>query len=272
MLRICLAGVTGWTGRALCKGILDDPGLRLTGAVARAAAGRTVKEALGAGPELKISENVREALAAGADVLIDYTSSSVVKANTLAALEMGVPVVIGTSGLTAEDFAEIEKAALARGRGVIASGNFSITATLVTRFALLAARHLPRWELLEYAPATKVDVPSGTVRELAERLGPLKGKVAQSGTEPRDLQSLKGAREARGAEIAGSRVHSIRLDSFVSSFEAVFGLPHERLTLRHDAGTGAEPYVSGTLLAAKKAPSTQGLVRGLDNLIFGPLG
>ena len=214
---------------------------------------------------------VREALKAGADVLIDYTSSSVVKANALAALEAGASVVIGTSGLTAADYAELEKAALARGRGVIASGNFSITATLVTRFALMAAQHLPRWELLDYFHAEKVDVPSGTVRELAERLGALKGRAPRAGHEPRAISELNGPKEARGADISGSRVHSIRMDSFISSFEAIFGLPHERITLRHDSGTGAEPYVAGTLLAAKRAPGTRGLVRGLDNLLFGPL-
>lgn len=269
-IRICLAGVTGWTGRALCQGILSDPELALTGAVAKRGAGSTVREALGAGPGLPIAGNVREALQAGADVLIDYTSSSVVKANALAALEAGVSVVIGTSGLTAHDYQEIEKAALAHGRGVIASGNFSITAALVTRFALMAAEHLPRWELLEYHTAGKVDIPSGTVRELAERLGPLKGRAPQAGAEPRAISELNGPKEARGAEISGSRVHSIRMDSFISSFEAIFGLPHERITLRHDSGTGAEPYVSGTLLAAKKALETRGLIRGLDNLLFGP--
>src|SRR4051812_2955418 len=96
-LRICLAGATGWTGRALCAGILANPELRLTGAVARSAAGKTVREALGFagdGADVRISASVREALATGADVLIDYTSSAAVKANALAALEAGVSVVI----------------------------------------------------------------------------------------------------------------------------------------------------------------------------------
>jgi 4-hydroxy-tetrahydrodipicolinate reductase len=278
-LRICLAGITGWTGRALCAGILADPSLRLTGAVARSAAGKPVHEALGASSDVRISASVKEALAAGADVLVDYTSSSVVKSNALAALELGVSVVIGTSGLTAADFAELEKAALARGRGVIASGNFSVTAALATRFALMAARYLPRAEVLEYYPAGKTDVPSGTVRELAERLAPVRtaafgaGESAARalGNEPKALAGLKGPIEARGAEVSGTRVHSVRMDSYVSSFEVLFGLPNERLVLKHESGSGAEPYVAGTLLAARRAPSTKGLLRGLDNLMFGPL-
>jgi 4-hydroxy-tetrahydrodipicolinate reductase len=67
-------------------------------------------------------------------------------------------------------------------------------------------------------------------------------------------------------------VHSIRLPSYLVSFEAIFGLPDERLTIRHDSGSGAEPYVNGTLLAAKRAVTTRGLVRGLDTLLFGEDG
>ena len=113
---------------------------------------------------------MREALD-GVDVLIDYTSATAVKANTLAAIEAGVGVVIGSSGLTGDDFEEIDAAARERSVGVVASGNFSLTAAMCQAGALLAARHLPQWEVIDYASATKPDVPSGTSRELAERLG-----------------------------------------------------------------------------------------------------
>jgi dihydrodipicolinate reductase len=82
-----------------------------------------------------------------------------------------VAVVIGTSGLTAADFEEIDAAARDRGVGVIAAGNFSLTAAMAQAGALLAARHLPSWEVIDYASAGKPDAPSGTARELAERLG-----------------------------------------------------------------------------------------------------
>ena len=72
----------------------------------------------------------------------------------------------------------------------------------------------------------------------------------------------------RGAKISGTQVHSVRLPSYVTAFETVFGLPDERLTIRHDAGTGAMPYVGGTLLAIPKVMTTTGLVRGLDRLLF----
>ena len=77
-----------------------------------------------------------------------------------------------------------------------------------------------------------------------------------------------GPRESRGVTIGGAQVHSLRLPSYVLSFEVHFGLPNERLTIRHDAGSGAEPYVAGTLRAAEKAVECRGLIRGIDGLLF----
>ena len=93
-----------------------------------------------------------------------------VKGRILAALDKGVRVVVGTSGLTASDYADIAQRAEARKLGVIAAGNFSITAALAKHFALIAAHYLPSWEIIDYASAAKIDAPSGTTRELAEEL------------------------------------------------------------------------------------------------------
>jgi 4-hydroxy-tetrahydrodipicolinate reductase len=255
-LTICIAGVTGWTGAALADGVAAAEDLELRSGVSRSAAGGEVHGA-------RVHATVAEALE-GVDVLIDYTSHDVVLANTLAAIDRGVAVVIGTSGLTADEFAEIDAAARARGVGVIASGNFSLTAAMASAGALLAARHLPAWEVIDYASAGKPDAPSGTARELAERLGEVRApEVARS------VADTAGAREARGATIGGSQVHSLRLPSFVVSTEVVFGMPDERLSIRHDAGGTPAPYVAGTLLAARRAPATVGLVRGLDTLLLG---
>jgi 4-hydroxy-tetrahydrodipicolinate reductase len=197
-------------------------------------------------------------------VLIEYTDVSVVKANTMAAIEAGVGVVIGTSGLTADDFEEIDAAARERSVGVIASGNFSLTAAMCQAAALLAARHLPSWEVIDYASATKPDVPSGTSRELAERLGEVRRPEVGY-----PIEELHGPQEARGATVGGTQVHSLRLPSFVVSTEVVFGMPDERLSIRHDAGGTPEPYVAGTLLAVRKVSGLVGLVRGLDTLLAG---
>ena len=262
-LSVCIAGATGWTGRALVRAALDAPDLTLVSAVSRSAAGHDLGEALG-GVSLGVPVygTVNEALD-GADVLIDYTSATAVKTNTLAAIDAGVAVVIGSSGLTATDFPEIDSAARERSVGVVASGNFSLTAAMCQAAALLAARHLPQWELIDYASVTKSDVPSGTARELAERLGEVRRPEVG-----RRIQDLHGPREARGVTVGGAQVHSVRLPSFVVSTEVVFALPDERLTIRHDAGATAEPYVEGTLLAVRKVPELVGLTRGLDTLLL----
>ena len=260
---VCIAGATGWTGRALVQGVLEAPDLELVSAVSRSASGKDLGEALdGDALGVPVHASVREALE-GVDVLVDYTSATAVKTNTLAAVDAGVGVVIGTSGLTAPDFAEIDSAARERSVGVVASGNFSLTAAMCQAAALLAARHLPQWEVIDYASAAKPDVPSGTARELAERLGEVRRPDLGH-----PIEDLHGPKEARGATVGGAQVHSIRLPSFVVSTEVVFARPDERLTIRHDAGGTPGPYVEGTLLAVRRAPELIGLTRGLDTLLL----
>ena len=196
-----------------------------------------------------------EALEAGVDVLIEYTSHEAAKAHALTAIGRGVAVV--DRHLRAHrraDFTEIDVAARDAGVGAVASGNFSLTAAMASAGALLAARHLPAWEVIDFAKETKPDVPSGTARELAERLS----AVAPSPIG-RPLDEIAGPVEARGATVGAGQVHSVRLPGFVVSTEVVFGLPDERLTIRHDAGGTPQPYVAGTLLAARAVRGRVGL-------------
>ena len=263
-IKICIAGATGWAGSAVTRRILQSSDFHLAGAIARRSAGRDIGEVLG-GPAAGIAvvPSLEDVLPVQPDVLIDYTTPDSVKARTLAALDHGLRVVIGTSGLTAENYHEIDAHARQCDLAVIAAGNFSITAALAKHFALLAAKYLPSWEIIDYAHADKMDAPSGTTRELAEELA----AIAQNHLDL-PIAQTHGVREARGASIAGTQVHSVRLPGYVIAFETIFGLPDERLTIRHDAGTGAEPYVGGTLLAAQRVIGITGLVRGLDRLLF----
>lgn len=267
-LQICIGGATGWTGKAVIAGVLAAPDLALSGAVARKAAGKDAGVAVGLDPiGLSIAPDVKAALEAQpTDVYIDYTHPAAVKANVIQALKMGVAAVIGTSGLSAEDYAEIASLAERQGIGVVASGNFSVTASLLTRFSLLAAQHVADYEIIDFAKATKPDVPSGTARELAERMGAIQKSVPGY-----PIDQIIGPKETRGADIGGARVHAVRLPGHVLAVETIFGKDGERLSIRHDAGTSAGPYVAGTLLAARRVVALKGLVRGLDNLLFGPL-
>lgn len=260
---VTLLGATGWVGKALVAAIAQAPDLRLAAAMARSAAGRDAGAAAGLSAlGVPVVATIDEALATPSDVVIDYTAPTAVKGHTLAAVAAGRAVVVGTSGMTGEDYAEIDAAARRQGVGVFAAGNYSITAALMQRFALLAARHVPDVEVIDYASAKKPDVPSGTARELAERLS----EVRQEATS-RAIDTLIGPQEARGATVGRTQVHALRLPGFVLSCEVLFGAPDERLSIRHDAGSSAAPYVAGTLLAVRRVREQPGLRRGLDTLL-----
>lgn len=262
-IAVTIVGATGWVGRALVAAVAAAPDLTLAAAVARRAAGQDAGIAAGLDPVgVSVVATLEEALRTPSDVVVDYTKPDFVKGHALAAVAAKRHVVVGTSGLTAEDYAEIDNAARTNGVGVLAAGNFSITATLMARFALMAAKYVPDVEVIDYASASKPDVPSGTGRELAERLG----AVRQDATS-KPVSDLRGPQETRGAEVGRTRVHSVRMPGFILSCEALFGLPDERLTIRHDAGSSATPYVAGTLLAVRKVGEQVGLRRGLDSLM-----
>lgn len=262
-LNICVAGATGWVGQPLCLAISQASDLNLVGAISRTHKGRNLKEVISDSQiNLTISGSVSEALHTPTDIVVDYTKADVVKNNVLAAIHQGVHVVIGSSGLTDEDFAEIDQEAVKNKVGVIAAGNFAITAVLLQRFACEAAKYLSHWEIIDYASDAKIDSPSGTARELAFRLSEIrKPELTHS------IEATVGPKESRGTTLNGSQIHSIRLPNYILSVETIFGATDERLTLRHDAGTGATPYIQGTLLAIRKVKNYVGLIRGLDKIM-----
>ena len=231
-IRVCLAGATGWAGSALARGIAQAGDMELTTAVSRTHAGQVLGEVLNE-PRLlaPIYATAQEALAQPCDVFFDYTHPATAKANCRAALQHGVHVVIGTSGLTDADYADLAAVAEQRQRAVLAVGNFALTVVLLQKFAEMAARHIPQWEIIDYAHDAKPDAPSGTARELAARLGQVRPSELSV-----PLDQTQGIVETRGARINGSQVHSIRLPGYTISAEIIFGLPDQQLTLRHDFG------------------------------------
>jgi len=263
VLKVCLAGATGWAGSELARAIAKTSDLDLVAAVARRHAGRVLGEVLDE-PRLTapIYALAADALAHPCDVLVEYTKPDNAKTNILAALGQGAHVVVGTSGLTDGDFAEIDGLARRQNRGVLACGNFALTVVLLQKFAEAAARLIPQWEIIDYAHDDKVDAPSGTARELAYRLSKVRKPQP---TVP--LEKTVGPREARGATVSGSQVHSMRLPGFVISAEIIFGMPDQKLTIRHDSGNSARPYVDGALLAIRKVSTLVGVHRGLDSVL-----
>ena len=262
-VKVCLAGATGWAGSELARGIAAATDLTLVAGVSRSHAGKLVGEVLN-DPRLTahLYASAAEAFTAPCDVFVEYTKPASAKANILLALQHGAHVVVGTSGLTEDDFAELDAVARERQRGVLACGNFALTAVLLQKFALSAAKYLPGWEIIDYGSGTKADVPSGTVRELALRLSQVRPPQVTIAPE----QAL-GPAESRGATVAGTQVHAVRLPGHVLGVDVIYGLPDQTLVLRHQAGSSAQPYVDGALLAIRKVPGLVGVHRGLDRVL-----
>jgi 4-hydroxy-tetrahydrodipicolinate reductase len=262
-MKVCIAGATGGVGRELVQAVLDSDDFTLVSAVARKAVGVDVGVALGTQDcGVTVVSDIDEALRSRPDVLIDYTHPDVGMSHAMSAVEHSVPTVIGTTGFTANDFDTLDRAARDAGIGLV-TGNMSLTAALLQHFSLQAAEHIPNWTILEYCKASKPDVPSGTARELAELMGEVRAPIYQLG-----LDEHVGDTTSLGADVAGTRVHAVRTPGIIeAAVEVLFGLPGERLTIRHDA-EDSTIFVAGTLLAAQRVSAFTGLVRGLNRLLF----
>jgi 4-hydroxy-tetrahydrodipicolinate reductase len=168
-----------------------------------------------------------------ADAMVDFTVPEAVEGNVRAALEAGVPAVVGTTGWNPESFDELAKE---RGIQLFYAPNFAIGAVLMMRLAAEAARFLPRAEVIELHAETKRDAPSGTAKATAERIG-------------------------------GAEIHSVRLPGLVAHQEVLFGGEGQLLTIRHDAFS-REAYVPGVLLALERLRTLPpGLTVGLEQLL-----
>ena len=168
-----------------------------------------------------------------AEAMVDFTAPEAVEANVRAALDQGVPCVVGTSGW---DPAPLAPLAVERGLPLLVVPNFALGAVLMMRLAAEAARHLPRVEIVELHGEGKKDAPSGTAKATAEALG-------------------------------GVPVHSVRLPGLVAHQEVLFGGEGQLLTIRHDAFS-REAYVPGVLLALERLGALPpGVTLGLDAVL-----
>ena len=197
MINICFAGLTGWTAPPIIAAIDEADDLTLTAGVSRSAAGQSLSAY--SGRDGRVYATVAEAVAsAPVDVLVDFTSAAAVRDNVRAAIAAGAHVVIGTSGLTGDDYQVLDRLARDRRVGVIAAGNFSVMAAVLRRAAAMAAAHLRHWEIIDYASDAKPDVPSGTARELAETLAQVREPGARCRSPSLTDRSRRGERRSAG--------------------------------------------------------------------------
>jgi 4-hydroxy-tetrahydrodipicolinate reductase len=254
VLRICLAGVTGWQGVPLSEAVINAPDLHLSAGVARSAAGKQLRNGA---PVYGDVESALEAVPV--DVFIDYTAPNAVARHARTAIERGIHAVLGASGLTPRDFIELDALSRRHGVGVVAAANFSPLATLLGQAAAMVARHLSNWEIVEYAPAHKPDAPSATSQDLARRLSAVAVRAA-----PRPIADTVGDPSARGATVERGQVHSVRLPSYLATVEVILAATDDRIVLRYEPSGSPQPYIDGTLMAVRGVRSRVGLTRGLD--------
>lgn len=263
MIKVFIAGGTGWAGSELCKAVYNDKNMLLVGALSRKHSGQDLSELLGLGENpIPIYNDIQSAISeVDFDVLVEYTKPTIAKKNILTALNVSKKVIVGTSGLSEDDYREIESCALNKGTSVLAVGNFALTVVLLQKFSEIAARYIPNFEIIDYTHETKKDAPSGTARELAFKMS----KIQEPNEYPSEHEHSEVG--SRGAILNKVHIHSIRLPGHVISIESIFGLKDERLSIRHDSGNSSEPYVQGALLAIEKVSSFTGLRRGLDSVM-----
>lgn len=199
---------------------------------------------------------------AGVEVAVDFTTPDAVLANVRYCIDHGISAVVGTTGFTEQRLDEI------RGWlgpepsvGVVVAPNFALGAVLLMRFARMAAPYFESVEIIELHHPDKVDAPSGTAVHTARAVA-----EARRGRPPQADATEQALDGARGADVGGVRVHSVRLRGLVAHEEVLLGNPGEVLALRHDS-LDRSSFMPGVLLAVRQATARPGLTVGLEPLL-----
>ncbi len=237
---------------------------------ARGRMGSEAVRALGEAPdtdlvaEINREDSLERLSESGADVAVDLTHPDSVLDNVTFCVERGIHTVVGTSGLGE---AELETVRHRLGENpscaVLVVPNFAIGAVLSMRFAEIAARYFESAEIVELHHPRKADAPSGTAARTAQVVA---GARAQAGVGPAPDATTKELDGARGADVHGVPVHSVRMAGLVAHQEVLFGAEGETLTIRHDS-YDRRSFMPGVLLAVREAASRPGITVGLDSLL-----
>lgn len=262
MIKVMISGACGRMGQAVLKAVIEDSELELVGAV-DLAGGADAGELVGLGKNGVIVGTDLEAVidAFSPEVMVDFTRPDVVYANAVKAIKKGVSPVIGTTGLSDEEKAELAELSKANNTPVFIAPNFAIGAVLMMLMARQAAKYMPEVEIIELHHDKKLDAPSGTALQTAAMISEVRKAHVQG--NPEETEKVAGA---RGADVDGMRIHSVRLPGYVAHQEVIFGGLGQTLTIRHDS-LNRESFMPGVCLACKKVRNLEGLVIGLDKIM-----
>ncbi|WP_028128513.1 4-hydroxy-tetrahydrodipicolinate reductase [Selenomonas sp. AE3005] len=262
MTTVLVNGACGRMGRAVLKAVAEAKDLELVGAV-DITGGADAGELAGVGANgVKVETDLKTALARlQPEVMIDFTRPDVVYGNVITALQAKVSPVVGTTGLSDEQKADIRKLAEENDTPAFIAPNFAIGAVLMMVMAKQAAKYMPEVEIIELHHDKKLDAPSGTAVQTAAMIAEVRAAHKQG--HPEEKEKLSGA---RGADYEGMHIHSVRLPGYVAHQEVIFGGLGQTLTIRHDS-LNRESFMPGVVLAAEKVRSLKGLTVGLDKLL-----
>ncbi|KRD08486.1 4-hydroxy-tetrahydrodipicolinate reductase [Mycobacterium sp. Root265] len=242
-MRVAVLGAKGKVGATMVKAVQDAPDLELSAQV-------------DAGDPLSMLTD------SGTEVVIDFTHPDVVMDNLNFLIENGIHAVVGTTGFTDERLTQIHIWLSARPDvAVLIAPNFAIGAVLTMHFAKQAARHFESVEVIELHHPHKADAPSGTAARTAKLIA-----EARKGLPPNPDATSTGLDGARGADVDGIPVHSIRLSGLIAHQEVLFGTEGETLTIRHDS-LDRTSFVPGVLLGVRKVAERPGLTIGIEPLL-----
>ncbi|MEV6228446.1 4-hydroxy-tetrahydrodipicolinate reductase [Saccharopolyspora shandongensis] len=237
---------------------------------ARGRMGSEAVRAVGEAPDTELvaainrEDGLTGLLDGGAQVAVDLTHPDAVLDNIRFCVEHGIHVVVGTSGLGTPELATVRSWLADRPEvGVLVAPNFAIGAVLSMRFAELAAKFFESVEIVELHHPKKADAPSGTAARTAQVIAQARAEAGLGEVPDATTKELDGA---RGADVDGVRVHSVRMTGLVAHQEVLFGTEGETLTIRHDS-YDRRSFMPGVLLSIREVGSRPGLTVGLDALL-----
>ena len=258
-IKVAVTGAMGRMGQEVVKAVCREPGMLVVGATELEPEGSTLSLPDGSG-EVPLSANIDRILAdSQPDVVVDFTNAKATMPLVWLAVERHVNLVIGTTGLSAEDINDIERLAKANKIGVVMAPNFALGAVLMIHLAKIAARHLDYAEITELHHHLKADAPSGTALNTARAMVTARGKAFRSPEQAKPAAS-------RGESVDGIAIHSVRLPGLMAHQEILMGAPGQTLSIRHDT-INRECYMPGVVLAIKEVVKRPGLIYGLDTLL-----
>jgi 4-hydroxy-tetrahydrodipicolinate reductase len=247
-------------GREVCTAVLRANDLELAAGVDPAGDGGVVEALLPEAPGFAAGSDLQTFLDVGVEVAVDFTRPEAVLENVRWCVQRGIHIVVGTTGVTPEGLDEMRSLAGGGEANVFIAPNFAVGAVLMMRFAEQAARYLDASEVIELHHDGKLDAPSGTAITTARRIAAARGGTWSA---PGGDDAYPGA---RGVDVDGVRIHSVRLPGLLAHQQVVFGAPGETLSIRHDS-TDRASFMPGVLMAIRAISDLRGLTIGLDALL-----